>query len=591
MEYKLEKIKQEKASKGLGLIVRYFLPHYKKLIMILILLAIATLSGLFIPLLVQHVKDVNLSGEQPDAEGLNQTVLLAAGLAILSIITRYFQMRMTGLLSQSSLYEIRKDIFKKMQSLPLRFFSENNSGDIINRVTSNVESINAFLSEGMMRTLGLTFQILGILLILITVDGKLAFYSFLTILLVFVILIFQGNLLRKVVRKSLDLDGGVSDQIQETLNGFKVIKIYGQEKKVLETFKSKNRDFFRYAMLGSFINSLSQPLIIVVTSVINLILIILSLKLLSSGELSAGAVVSFGLYLGILFRPLSNITGLWQTIQNGISSAQRIREILDLKSNITECADCFNPSVEDIKGKVEFKDVDFSYEDDEMVLKNINFEVDAGETIAIVGPTGAGKTTFVNLIARLYDVKDGSVLIDGTDVKKWSLSKLRSQIGYLLQDTFLFDDSIMNNIRYDNEDVTKKQVRDLFEKLGAHSFIEGLSNGLDTKLENGGQNLSAGQQQLIAIVRLILRKPKILILDEATSNIDTKTERDIQKAIDLAASQTTTFIIAHRLSTIKDADRIILVQDNIILEAGSHKELMKSKGTYFSMYQKFQGKS
>jgi ATP-binding cassette subfamily B protein len=590
MEYKLEKIKQDKASKGLGLIARYFIPHYKKLLTVLFLLAVATLSGLFIPLLVQHVKDVNLAGENPDAEGLKQTVFLAAALSLVSIITRYFQMRMIGLLSQSSLYEIRKDVFSKMQSLPLRFFSENNSGDIINRVTSNVESINAFLSEGMMRTLGLSFQVLGIVLILFTVHGQLALFSFLTIIAVFLILIVQGNLLRRVLRRSLDLDGQVSDQIQETLNGFKIVKIYGQEKKILNRFKSKNSDYFKYAMLGSFINSLSQPLIIVVTSIINLILIVLSLNLLRTGELSAGAVVSFGLYLGILFRPLSNITGLWKTIQNGISSAQRIREIIDLESNIKECEDCYSPSVQEIKGRVEFKDVDFSYEDEDLVLKDINFKVDPGETIAIVGPTGAGKTTFVNLIARLYDVKSGAVLVDGRDVKTWSLSTLRSQVGYLLQDTFLFDDSIINNIRYDNSGITKEEVMALFKELGAEAFIKGLAGGLETKLENGGQNLSAGQQQLIAIVRLILRKPKILILDEATSNIDTKTERDIQKAIDLAASQTTTFIIAHRLSTIKNADRIILVQDNTILESGSHKELMKSKGKYFEMYQKFQGK-
>lgn len=278
------------------------------------------------------------------------------------------------------------------------------------------------------------------------------------------------------------------------------------------------------------------------------------------------------------------------TFQNGIVSANRISVVLKLDSNIKNCNDPHSPENASIKGDIEFSHVSFSYNGKKDVLESIDLKIDAGKSVAIVGPTGTGKTTFVNLIARLYDVDDGSILLDGVDVKNWDIGKLRNQIGYLIQDTFLFEDTIMNNLRYSNPDITEEDARNMFIELGAERLITELPMGLNTMLQSEGKNLSSGQRQIIALARVLLRKPKVLILDEATSQIDTKSEKVIQKAIERSVKGKTSFIIAHRLSTIFNADLIVLIQDCAILEKGTHDELMKLRGKYFEMYSKFSGK-
>jgi ATP-binding cassette subfamily B protein len=315
--------------------------------------------------------------------------------------------------------------------------------------------------------------------------------------------------------------------------------------------------------------------------------LIYSLNLMSLNEITLGTVILFTLYSQQIFRTLNRVSYIWRNVKTGLAAASRLDVILNLQSNIKNPLNPYKPK--SIKGEIEFIDVDFGYNGNDIVLKDVNFVAYPGKTIAIVGPTGGGKTTFVNLIARLYDVKNGQIKVDGVDVKKWDLNTLRENIGYLIQDTFLFEDTILNNLKYDNPSVTEKDAIDMFKFLGVESFIKSQSKGLDTIIDSDGTGISSGQRQIIALARILLRDPKILILDEATARIDTKSEKLLQTAIEKAMKGKTTFVIAHRLSTIFNANHIILIKNNTILEQGNHEQLMAKKGFYYEMYSKFSG--
>lgn len=354
-----------------------------------------------------------------------------------------------------------------------------------------------------------------------------------------------------------------------------------------EKFNEVNKQFFKSAMYVNAVDSTATPLMNLISALFTVIIIILSLDQYLKGEITAGSVIAYVIYVGIFYGPLRNISGLWKNIQAGLASSQRIHEILSLKTNIIETEKPYNPRSKDIKGQIEFDDVYFAYDGHDNVLEDINLDIEAGETLAVVGPTGGGKTTFVNLIARLYDTTKGDVLIDGKNIKDWNLGKLRGQIGYLLQDTFLFEDTIFNNLRYNNPNITIAQAEKVLNEIGAANFMKQLPNGIKTKLKANGSNISAGQRQMLAIARLILRDPKILILDEATSNIDTQTEQLIQQAIEYATKGRTAIVIAHRLSTIKNANKVVLIENNKISESGTIDELIKKDGTFAQMWSRF----
>lgn len=585
--YDLSKLSDPNSSNGVRLLKQYFKPFYLNFILILLVLFISTTISLLIPLSVRRIIDVNLSATPPDLLGLRNTIIIIAIFSIVTIITLYIQIRLTGELGQKVLFNIRQDLFAKLQELPLKFYSENKSGDIIARLTSDVEAISRFLTEGFIRGLGFLFNIIIVSVIMFSINQELTIIILAFFILIVIILIIQAKILRRALKKSIDYDASISSQIQEILNGFRIIKSYGKERLMSDRFVKSNSQYFKYAMAVNIIDAISVPFINILSGVATLIVILVGINDIISGNLTSGSLLAYVVYIGIFFGPVRNIGGLWKTIQGGIASSLRIYEILNLETDITEIKNPFNPSHDEIKGKLEFRDVSFSYDGINNVLENINFKIEEGETIAIVGPTGGGKTTFVNLIARLYDVDKGEVLVDGVSVKSWNLHKLRSLIGYLLQDSFLFEDTIYNNLKYNNNGITKEDALKILNEIGAKQFIENLNDGIDFKLKSNGTNISAGQRQIIAIARLILRNPKILILDEATSNIDTQTEILIQKAIDKSTKGRTSIVIAHRLSTIKNADRIVLISNNKILEAGTHEELIAKKGKFYEIYSKF----
>lgn len=582
--YNLQEI--EKSNKRKSLLIRNITPNIWVLFLIaILLLAIGIIGNYFQPQLLKKALDVNIVNK--DIPGLTKTTLIYLSLSLVSIFFNFLRIRTTGMLGQKILFKIRSEIFCKIQSLPTKFFSDNQSGDIIQRLTGNVEGINSFFSEGLVRILGISFNILTIGVVMFVLDWRLALVSVVGGILMLIFLGVQGEIIEKPIALALKTEGNLSSKIQESMDGFIAIKMQNQTSNWNKLFGEINNGYYKVSKKVAFLTSISNGYLGAISLLGTGITLILSLKYFSQGEISIGTVVIFISYATSFFGSFNGISDIWRNVKTGLESANRLEAVLSLENNIITGKQPYSPI--QVKGDVEFKDVDFSYDDKNIVLEDVNLHAKAGQTIAIVGPTGAGKTTFVNLIARLYDTDNGKILVDGKDVKDWDLDILRNSIGYLIQDTFLFEDTILNNLRYDNEQVTEEESLEMFKFLGAEKFITSLEKGLNTKLTDKAENISSGQRQIVALARILLRDPRILILDEATARIDTKSEKMLQEAITKATGDRTTFVIAHRLSTIFNADNIVLISNSKILEQGTHKELIKKKGAYFEMYSKFVG--
>lgn len=570
---------------GLRLLKESFKRYKLELLFIFILLLLSVLGSLALPKATQYAIDHDLPNK--DYESLKGTVVIMVLISIIDISSSYFRLSLTGKTSQKVLFDIRQRIFNKLQVLPLKFFSENQSGDIIQRLTGNVEGVGNLFSQGLIRILEIILKDALIIALMYLEDWRIATVVTVSALVTFLLIAFQGKFLSKPLKTMLGLEGKLSSVSQEFLDGFLAIKSGNQDNEWSRKFEKENTLYYQQSKKVAKISSIGNASLSLM-NVLSLFLIILfSTPLYQKGSITLGSIILFISYSQSLFRTMNGISNLWTTVKTGIASADRLVEVLDTESSIKNPENPF--SKENIEGDVRFEDVDFSYEEGDTVLSDINFHIEPGKTVAIIGPTGAGKTTFVNLISRLYDVNNGEILIDGVNVKDWNLETLRKQIGYLIQDTFLFEDTILNNLRYNNPEVTEKEALKIFKDLGAEHFIKSLPKGINTIIRTDNGSISSGQQQIIALARILLRNPKILILDEATSRIDTKSEKMIQKAIETACKDKTTFIIAHRLSTIFNADLIILIQENRILEKGTHKELLEKGGVYAEMYSSFIG--
>ena len=586
-DYKLNKISEEKNNKkALSLLLKHFKPHLALFVLVIISLAITnTLSTIVIPNLAKKAIDENILNG--DLDGLVKTLSYILMALVFTTLGQYARVRSSGILSQKVLFKIRQEVFNKIQALPTQFISDNQTGDLIQRLTGNVEALNTFFSEGLVRTMQIAFSLIGLLIAMYLLDWRVATISLISAVVTFLFIIFQGRFLEKPIKQSLKKEGLVSAKVQETLDGFISIQSSNQQKNWDKQFNRLTNKYYQISKKVSAISSTADTFLTFMTVLTVGATIIYSLNLMSSNQLTLGAVVLFNLYSQQIFRNLDRVSYIWRNIKTGLAALTRLNDILKLESNIKNPMDPYSPKK--IKGEVEFVDVDFGYNGDDVVLKDVNFVAYPGKTIAIVGPTGGGKTTFVNLIARLYDVKNGQIKVDGVDVKNWDLNTLRESIGYLIQDTFLFEDTILNNLKYDNPKVSREEAMRMFQNLGADSLIKSLPKGLDTVVESESGGFSSGQRQIIALARILLRNPKILILDEATARIDTKSEKLLQVAIEKASKNKTTFVIAHRLSTIFNANHIILIKDNTILEQGNHKQLIDKKGFYYEMYSKFVG--
>jgi len=576
-------------KKGLKLIFSEFFKYKKRILIIVLCQLIFTIASVLTPLILKYAIDDAIN--KGDVGKLwfyaGYFILLMVVMNVMSVI----QMRLTGYLAQKVLFTIRSKIFTKLQEMPMAFFSQNQSGDIIQRLTGNVEGINNFFSEGFVRMLNIFFSVTGYLIVMFALNATLGAIVVGSIILIILYLLIQGKTLNRLYKKTLDNEGLMTSQLQETLNGFHIIKIYKKENEFESVFKDKNKTYYKSVLKANILSSLTDGALPFIFSITTVTIVSISLNLYSQGVMTQGDVLAYLTYLVTFFRRFDFISSLWNNLQSGLASSARINELLQKKSDIVAPENAYNPDLKNVNGEISFENVCFAYEENEPdVLKDINLSIQPGQTIAVVGPTGGGKTSFVNLIARLYDVKCGEVLVDDRNVKEWNLDALRRSIGYLIQEAIFFSGSVWENLSYDNPNTTKEQALKVLEELGGETILSALPQGIDTVLTADSKLLSSGQRQILALTRLMLRDPKILILDEATSNIDTRSEKVIQKAIEIIRKGKTTFIIAHRLSTIFNADKIILIQNNTIIESGTHEELLKKKGVYYGIYAKFIGK-
>lgn len=521
--------------------------------------------------------------------GLGTIVLLLVGIFVAGSVVSGLAFYTMNLSGQMVLRKLRQDLFRKMQALSIGYYAENEAGNIMSRVTSDTDTIQQVFSFALLQVFSGFLLMIWIAYNMLTTNIP---YGLLTLSLVpvmFVATIYLSNEARKAFRRSRQEMGSVNADLQEGIAGVREVQAFSREDENIENFRrtnAANRDAnVRAATFTSALNPVLEALGYVgigIVVVVGGLSVLRAEPLLGTTVISLGTVFTFMQYAQRFNQPVTQIALLWTNIQNAIAGGERIFGLLDTPVDIQDKPGALQ--MPEISGKVEFDNAQASYKSDQPVLKGVSFTAEPGQTIAIVGPTGAGKTTIINLIPRFYDVTGGSVKIDGYDVRDVTLDSLRSQIGIVLQDTFLFSDTVMNNIRFGRLDATDDEIMAAAKLVAADSFIERLPEGYQTVLGERGSGLSQGQRQLIAIARVALSDPRILILDEATSSVDTRTERIIQKAFEHLLEGRTSFVIAHRLSTIRNADLVLMLRDGEIIERGTHHQLLEQRGAYYELY-------
>jgi ATP-binding cassette subfamily B protein len=485
--------------------------------------------------------------------------------------------------SLRTIRRLRQDLFDKLQTLSLRFFDKRTHGDLMSRVTNDIDSLNNALSQSVVQIFTTVLMVTGVAIVMFSLNWILALVTMVVIPLMYFItrklIKYSSNYF---IKRQRDL-GELNGLIEETISGNEIITLFGKEQKMNQQFSKINERLRHSSMSADTISGFLGPINNFINNFGLAVVIAVGAVLTIQGHASVGIIASFVTYSRQFFRPINQISNLLNMFQSAIAGAERVFEIMDETPELVDKKDAI--AVEFFKGDIEFSEVYFGYEEDKHVLKDINFQVKSGERIALVGPTGSGKTTIINLLMRFYDVTAGEIKIDGCDIRDYQLSELRRKIGVVLQDTFLFSGTIMENIRYGRLEATDEEVVASAKLASAHQYIKHLPEGYHTLLVSGGYNLSQGQRQLLAIARAILADSDILILDEATSSIDTSTELEIQNGINRLTEGRTSFVIAHRLKTIENADRILVIYQGEIIETGTHQELLKRKGFYYDMYE------
>lgn len=550
------------------------------LLFAIVLVILTTLLGLVGPYMIgiiidEYIIPKNISGT------IKMVMILAVVYIVFSILT-WFQSYLMINISLKTIRKLRQDLFNQLQSLSLRFFDKKSQGELMSRVTNDIDQLNNALSQSVIQIMSAILTVAGVLIAMLSLNWLMAIIT----LCVIPVMIFSTKRIikyssRNFIKRQRDL-GELNGIIEESITGLEVIQLFGKEEKVYSKFSTVNEQLRLSSTKADIVSGFLGP----VNNFINnlgLVFIIASGALLTLNDLaSVGIIAAFVTYSRQFFRPINQMSSLLNTFQAAIAGAERAFEILDEVPEVREQEKAI--PVKTFKGDVQFSHVSFGYVKEKIILKEISLHAKAGQTIAIVGPTGSGKTTMINLLARFYDVDAGSVMIDGRNIKEYRLKDLRRNIGLVLQDTFLFSGTIMENIRYGNLKATDEEVIRAAKTASAHRFIKHLPKKYETLLSSGGNNLSQGQKQLIAIARAILADSSILILDEATSSIDTKTEIEIQTGLVNLMSGRTSFVIAHRLKTIENADVILVIQNGEIIERGTHEELLSQKGFYYESY-------
>ena len=574
---------QERARDTRGTVLRLwsYLGHQRRALTGTILLVAASSGlGLLGPYLMGRAIDLYIL--QGDLPGLVRNSLLMAGAYLAASLTTWLQTYVMVGVSQRSVRDMRNDLLAKLQTLSLRYFDQRTHGELMSRLANDVENVSNVLTESVIQLFSSVLSIVGVALMMFLINVRLAGIGLVTLPLMMLLSRSVSKRTRKGFRERQALLGQLNGLIEETITGQRVVKAYVREEAVLAEFETTNRELQRASANAQIYAGFTGPLMNFINNVGFAIVAGAGGWMAVQGLATVGTIASFVNYARRFARPLNQIANLYNSIQSALAGAERVFETLDEVPELPDAPDA--QPLERVRGDVAFHDVCFGYERDVPVLKHVDLHAEAGQTIALVGPTGAGKTTIVNLLTRFYDIDSGSITVDGLDIRQVVKADLRRQLGIVLQDTFLFSATVMENIRYGRLEATDEEVIAAARLANADTFIHRLPLGYQTELSERGSNLSQGQRQLLAIARAVLADPGILILDEATSSVDTRTEKHIQEAMLRLMEGRTSFVIAHRLSTIRDADVILVINEGEIIERGTHQALLAQRGFYHNLY-------
>jgi ATP-binding cassette subfamily B protein len=541
------------------------------------------------PRILGHATDILFNGlTQRDGQtgvnfsSLHRTLELALGLYVLSFVLAYGQTFLLAGIVQRTMFTLRADVEAKIHRLPLSYIDRHSRGDLLSRVTNDIDNISQSLQQSLSQLITSLLTIAGVLVMMVALSPILAIIAIITVPLSISTMNRLARRSKKQFIAQWSHTGALNGLIEETFTGHAIVKTFGRQRSVEERFAVTNEKLYEAGFGAQFISGSIQPAMMFVGNLNYLMIAVVGGIRVASGSMGLGDVQAFIQYSRQFTQPLTQTASMMNVLQSGVASAERVFDVLDAEEESAEAEFVASPPVQ---GKVAFENVTFSYNPDRPLITNLSLVAEPGTTVAIVGPTGAGKTTLVNLIMRFYELNGGRITLDGRDISLMPRSELRSNIGMVLQDTWLFGGTIRENIAYGRPSATEEEIRAAAKAAYVHRFVQSLPLGYDTPLDNEGGAVSAGEKQLLTIARAFLADPTILILDEATSSVDTRTEVLIQRAMVALRSQRTSFVIAHRLSTIRDANVILVMEDGRIVEQGSHEQLLTARGAYYRLYQ------
>lgn len=569
--------KPQDGKKTLKRLLGYFVAEKKMLIMLMLAVVVVVVCSVYAPRLQSNAIDAITQGEWKSLTPILITMVI---VYIIHSLCTFLQSKLSAILSQNIVARMRKDLFSCIVNLPIKYLDMNSHGDIMSRMTNDVENISTTVSQSMSSLFSGILTIIGTVVMMVALCPQLAVLSCVTVILTIVATKFLSKAMRVFLRKRQVLLGQLNGNVEEMVTGYKTVVAYNRQQAVVSDFDGVSDELTKVGIIAEILGGSMGPVMNVINNIGFVIIAAFGGYFAINHIISIGVISAFIVYAKQFGRPIDELAQIYGQIQTAIAGAERVFAVMDepLEDKSGD------KTMDNLKGVIKFENVNFSYTDDKQVLYDFNLEVKAGHKVALVGSTGSGKTTVVNLLMRFYDVDSGRILIDDVNIKDIDCDNLRKNTAIVLQDTVLFADSVKNNLKYSNSEATDEQMYEAARMSNCDNMIRKLPDKYDTKLMSEGENISQGQRQLLSIARAFLAQPKILILDEATSSVDTRTEKHIQDAMVKLMKNRTSLIIAHRLSTIQDADLIVVMDEGRIVETGNHSELLEKKGRYYQLY-------